>query len=370
MPKKYAYQVTIGTPKGKPKQFTYKYGQTKDVVISVFSKAISIRATVGKLYTPEEMLSNSAYLFPDAIKKGLLLHLLFHSEGMSCDAIAITKDGEEIYHKNDKENPLIYSLVKTKLLRPIPSSFCEQGVIDTIMALSKSKYDTRISALFALIQSKNKSHEIERFMYLWMAFNGMYSYYTKLVNDEQNLTKNKPYKQEWQKLSLLQDLYGWGKGALNTYEKPSNIKKASTTAPNESKQKADSAMIFAREIISLLKRVEYSSVSRAMLEDETSDFYIQIKQQLKRANDGKGWDITPYGYVVVRLTYFYRCNMMHADSPIPLFSYKSDDDLVVLTKINRLLEELIEQALPKWLDNQYVKDELSVKAKNASIQTK
>ena len=59
----------------------------------------------------------------------------------------------------------------------MPSNFIEQKTVEGILSKTKTTYDSRIASLYALICSKSKHYEAERFIYLWMAFNGMYGYF-------------------------------------------------------------------------------------------------------------------------------------------------------------------------------------------------
>ena len=132
------------------------------------------------------------------------------SENINIKSISVQIDDEietVVFEKNDKTIP-IFSLIANKLARPLSIGWDNNKIITAMLNTVKSNYDSRTASLFALLNAKNKIYETEKFIYLWMSFNGMYNYFFKKVAEEQN-DKN-PINQEWHQIILFQQLYNWG----------------------------------------------------------------------------------------------------------------------------------------------------------------
>lgn len=332
---KHIYKIIINGPHSGTKKYTYNFGRTKSIDIFVAKGFICIKAKLNKIYDKREILSKDAYLFPDALKKALLIHLVLYSEQIEIKNVVVQIDEEIecIIDTSVDHAPLFYSMVTGRLLRP----FCTEWTDDSINGIlyqKKSSCDSRIAALFAFICSKCKQYESERFLYLWMAFNGMYNYFAGLINDYGNHNKKKGL-QENLKLQYIQRLFSLG---------------------DEMVVKADKKRI-AQGVSDLIKN-RVQPISRSYLEsDEGQSFGDKIQPLLTKKN-GQLYKISPYGYLLIQFSYYYRCNLFHADKPLALFCYAEENDICCLRTINSLLEEFIDQNLSLWFSEQYVAEHL------------
>ena len=103
-----------------------------------------------------------------------------------------------------------------------------------------------------------------------------------------------------------------------------------------------------------IEQLNNFNVTRYSLENgEHKEFSKQIETILY--DDNKRIDISSYGYLLTQFSYYYRCTFIHANKPIPLFSFNNEIELKSLKIINSLLEEFIENNLNKWFDSDYVK---------------
>ena len=57
-------------------KYTYNFGSTDGVELKICKNGFQITAELTKIYDKDEMLSGNTYLFPDAIRKALLIYLL------------------------------------------------------------------------------------------------------------------------------------------------------------------------------------------------------------------------------------------------------------------------------------------------------
>ena len=89
-------------------------------------------------------------------------------------------------------------------LKPgLSATFWKPDIIQTILDTTKSKYDRRFAALFALMMAQSKEYESERFLYFWMAMNALYGYMAEI-----HMEKNgKQLRKEAAQIRLISCFY-------------------------------------------------------------------------------------------------------------------------------------------------------------------
>lgn len=327
---KHVHRIIINKQKGS-NCFTYDFGHTKNVSICMSRNSIYITAELGKVYDKEEMLSQGSYLFPDAIKKALMLHLILYSENINMKTISVQIDEEceTIINTAEGHIPPIYSLVIGKLEHPFVTSW-DSVALQGILSQTKTKADSRMAALTAFIISKSKHFESERFIYLWMAFNGMYGFFAKKISETHN---NRPVKREYKQIIYMQELLGIGCETIQE----------------------DDKSIIAHEVIALIRRCGNKAPTRKALEGgEYQELAEAIESHLVRKDSQKQYQLSAYGYLLTQFSYYFRCNLIHGNKPLALFSYADEVELKCLRFINALLEEFMEENLHRWFDEAYV----------------
>lgn len=339
--KKHLHILTVNYLDKNLTEYTYEFGHTKNIKLSLSKTGFSISVELNKIYDKEEMLSGNSYLFPDSIRKGLLLYLIKYNKSLDINSITVKIDDE--YDKvtfDEKVKPLIYSMVNGNLQREISKTFSNDIVFDYLLNTPKSKYDKRIASLFALLCGKSKEYETERFIYLWTSFNGMYSWLSVFIALANNTDK---YRKECKKIEGLQQFIGVGN---------------ETIAGEDISHIADS-------VISILKKVPAECVGRSDIEAE--EISKKIEGVLKEDFLSKKYNLTAYGYVLTQLAYYFRCKIIHGSKPVYLFSYADDKELHSLKIINALLEEFIDDNLPLWFDEKYISDNIIPKSKTIKL---
>lgn len=309
------------------RKYIYDFGSTKNVELILSETGISITAQLTKVYDKEEMLSGDSYLFPDAIKKALLLYLLKYNKAPNINSITVKIDDEQEeipFPKGAK--PPIYSMINGNLQRDLSKEFSNDTVFEYLLKTPKSKYDKRIASLFALLCSKSKEYETERFIYLWTSFNGMYGWISEFVAKANGVER---YRKEYMQILGFQQFIDVGKETIAEKDK----------SP------------IANSVISILKDVSSEQASRSAVEDKTIS--KRIEGVLNKDTTNK-YNLTAYGYLLTQLAYYFRCKIVHGSKPVYLFSYGDDKELHSLKIINTLLEEFIDNNLPLWFDDNYI----------------
>lgn len=319
---KHEYILLLGRTGNRILSTTYTYRQTKGVELEVFEKGIRIKASVGALYDVKQVLGYSTFaLFPDGVKKGLAVYLAYYSKPFEIKKVSVSIDGV-VTEFDEYPEILVYSVIEKPLLRSLSEAWKNEAVLKKLTSFTKSAQDCRMASFYALALSKSKVYEAERFINLWMAFNGFYDY------KAENLRIQRPGKRipDCDMIFNLIKIYGLGNDRI--FEKES----------------AD----IAWAVIRVLEKWDYKPVTQETLKEDGIHGQMgkDIEALLVRAENGTKLDLSSYGYLLCFLAYFFRCNLIHADKPVPLFSYATEYEVRCLKLINQMLEDFLEAELP------------------------
>lgn len=337
---KHKHILTFNSVKKTFSIYKYSFGSTDGLELKICETGIQISAELTNLYNKDEMLSGNAYLFPDAIRKALLIYLLIYSKGLKISSITVSiDDKEETEVFNQTAKPPIYSMINTDLKRTLPLAFTSKPVIDYLLNTTKSNYGKRIASLFALLTSKSKEYETERFIYLWTSFNGIYGWLAGYIAKANNLDR---YRRENKQIIGIQKFLSIGAETL---------------------EEGDKTRI-ANSVISVLKNYSVDDTNRRFF--ERKNVAENIEKQLVKKGNCK-YNLSAYGYLLTQLSYYFRCRIVHGSKPIILFSYAGDTELHCLQILNKLLEEFIDEQLPLLFDESYIKDTVIPTTKNIKL---
>lgn len=308
-------------------------------------------------YEPTQPLSKTVN---HAIKSAFLIHIIKYSKHISIRTVTAKIDDEEEVIFDSKENNSgnfpIFSLINGSLLKghEFPESWStSRKISEAILSRRVTDFNSLDSALFALIYSKSKEYETERLVYLWMAMNGMYNHFAKMVNGITNV--NIPPDKDSEQMKAILKFYDLGKTYVFRNDKE-NI---------------------ARKVISVLKDYRGDITKETLSADK--ELADNIYSQLTDENGNPKYNITPYGYLLFELPYYYRCKIFHANKPIYFFSYENEVNIRCLRIINNLMEEFLQTHLIEWFEDDFVtavnkrnrkKGEVSIDEIDSPIKTK
>ena len=338
---KHIHKIMINEIHNDVNTYTYKYdfGHTKNIILTIQHNAVCIEVALSKIYDKDELMTKDAYLFPDALRKALLIHIMKFSENITISTMSVSIDERQetvIDIKQGDEKP-IYSLVDGTIE---PVGDWNDDEMQGILSQKKSLPDPRVAALYAYITSKSKHYKAEKFIYLWMAFNGMYNFFFDMV--AKNLIKTRISERLQLECFLrLNDLVTI-RGNYNNkaYRKVEN---------------RDIDVVVAQKIGAIIKNYDISQISKATLENGScKELSEKIHNKLLEFPLYQNFDITAYGYLSVFFPYHLRCNIIHANKPLTMFSYRNDEEMIYLQVTNTLLDEFISENLHKWFDKKYI----------------
>ena len=241
--------------------------------------------------------------------------------------------------------------------------------------------DSRTSSLYAFIIAKSKQDPMERFLYLWIAINGMYSYLYNWLecifdegvqkeNDKCNLNKEKDkirkklnedckfYFAESDQIKLL----------LHYINKDNKIRNISQGKQDEIMKKLnvklDEILNFIDEdgisdinsIIEYIRR-EFHDVNTNNILELFVEKYRDgiIKESIEDAFKELENHMSALDYLTIRLPYYYRCKFFHADERIRFFKIRGNcEDTRIIALLNIFMDYFLNNQLYKFFLNDEV----------------
>ena len=358
MSNKKTYQIILNPENTSEKfhQFTYSYSQT-NITLQLCENYIDISMEMktkdvvdfDHIFQPK---SNGFHArLNDAVKRAFLIHFIKYSKHIDIRTVTAKIDEDEKvifdFKENSSINFPIFSLINGSLLKghEFPESWGNSKKIDDVILSRRLSYFNSLdSALFALIYAKSKEYETERLVYLWMAMNGMYNHFAKMIDKfrfQKYLTKKgkSTLSGDKSQIEVFLQFYNLGKNI------PSQQQRA----------------FVAWEVIAILRHYRGNITKKMLLPDIKSNKYnnrlaIAIHSRLKNLTDKENnpIDITPYGFLLFVLPYYYRCNVFHANKPVYFFAYEDETNIHCLHIINNLMEEFLNEHLIEWFEDDFV----------------
>lgn len=304
----YVLRINGGVKTNASNSYIFNYGRTKDICLACVKEKAQMEFELGKDYF--DIFSNSycENLIKEGIKRVFLVHILKYKNCLKIKRIELVITCGELVHEMDLTEKLImYSMI------PIAYSFDQKlGVndasfISNLLKRKKTEMGANLSSLYAYIYSKCQTFEIEKFMYLWMAFNGYYKYkYNKKLDAD----------------------------GIKECLKDHNL---GTEIFSRARHETQGLKVMAH-----LSSLSKHDIELLMLETSNSCKEFKEKYLRKDDNDGAQLDITVKGYLMMDFAYYLRCSVFHANKPLPLFAYEKDMELIAVIIVNKLLEDFMD----------------------------
>lgn len=346
----------------------------KPVMIALSDSSAVITVERTTKYKPEDIADGKHDLFSETVKKVMLVHLLLYSKCIDIQSIRVViKNKAFDFSVEDHNMRYVSTLIHNRVQPDFNESWQDKTLIETILGTNKTKSDSRMSALYAFILSRSRKAVIERFVDLWISFNGMYSYFSSLY--EKKTTQ--------EKAQLERFITQTGEGNIKIEKSFSDriarkvteyLKYINVDTINYEWLNGNEGQNFSNELIRLIK-LEISTI-----EDEYKKQNEELKDKLKSAsnyekakiqksmqsNVTKIGNLAPYKtysnsayiYLMVEYAYYFRCKFIHANEVLPLFTYNDDHIIHCIALVNRLLDNYIDNNLYKWFSPRYVNETL------------
>ncbi len=325
MSAKHEYVITLNAGDYHTKPVVYDYGRNKGLELYVSSKGVQIRFETRRLKEEKALVEYADKLLQDAIRKSLVLYALHTGCPMDIGVMLISVDNAQpvICMPSLEQNSPIYSMLR-EFLHPIHPIWDNHEIFTTLCRFTKTseKNDSRVAALYSLLLSKTKHYEIERFIYMWMAVNGLYSYVAQQANLHMPLTqkgKQRQLKSEEDKIRFLALYTGMRYDCFIPSAKEKKLIR-------EAEIRFSDMAVWTDEST---RNTAVSEVANKVLEEE-----LPMDEQ---------------AFLTLWLPYKLRCKYFHAEQPVPMICFRDEYLLRVIGKLNDVIETFIDTELPRWL---------------------
>lgn len=337
---RYEYEVIINQePKGGPVA-TLSYGPTKDIRLRIGKNKAAIYVTMSVAKTAQQLLSPQERLFAHVLKKVMALHLIRYSRNLTFSRVTIRINGEVTDFSYRGKPPLIFSLTSGTFHRKFPPSWHQPAVVRGMLAQTRTQQGPVMSSLYALATAKSKHYQAERFFHLWLAINGCYGFLSEKADQLGVSTRSgKRDEPDREQIKRLLRVYGLG---------------------NENCSKAQRDLL-APQILSVLRHYDQPITPATFSEPATPDNLVgKIEALLVNPEQpNQRLDISVKGFLMMELGYYFRCQLFHANKPLPLFSYAQEKELTFLQLISDLLEDFLERELFLLFDDLQVEERIN-----------
>lgn len=331
--------------------YEYTFNRTKNISLKINKNQSCVSYKIKTIPSLDKTVKTA--LFYDAITKVFLLHLILFSETIDLEKVQI-KIGKEARILPEENEQIFHSLVNNKLLRVFSDDWKNSFFMEKLLNTSKSNYDSRFSSLFAFIISKSKKYEIERFQNLWIAMNGLYSFYANQIAKEILDIRNKNGKlcsfSENKQLLLFQFF-------IESKAEPIDF---------ITKDNRDS---IGKEFTEILNSFDYDdTISKEIL---LSEKYKKLREKIREKLSEKEINLFEYTYLTIHYAYYLRCNFFHANKPLPLIYFNQKHEWKVLQFINGLIEEFLDSNLYKFFTEDFIRTEkIRIEENKRKLKTK
>ena len=312
----YCYSVGQKT-RSNDISFSFLYGSTKKINVHISKNYADISWELqGKQTTSkEEKLNSYAYnLLKEAIKRAEIIHIIFYNTSINWDR-AILKIEDTIgntFQVDNIESLKTFNMINCQRIREISPKIKDENFIIKMFYRNKTEIETEMASLNAYIFSKYKEFETERFLYLWMSFNGMYS-----ILARETVKGN----QEKLRIEYILEKYFSGGTLL----------------------KAEKRRKYAKQMLLLFSSTKPDTIMEDAI-NPNSEFYKKVKDFID-SNYEENNMMNPAGFVIGEVAYLLRCDYFHSDLPIMLVAFENDYELKALMCINSFLESFLDNHL-------------------------
>lgn len=312
---KHRYIITLANGGTARKPILYTYHRTA-VELHVSWKGIQIKWKSGVLKTEEAFRTLSDPLLEDAVRKAILIYIVKYGRGLSITKAIIQIDDNSPIAVDLKGIPLIYSMIPSGIMLSMPDEYKSEGVLQLIADTPKSRYDRRLSMLFAFIYARSRNYQYEKFTYLWMTMNALYGYMGEEICEmykQEGFSVQQP--KEDRLLNLFSAVHGRKYPVISKTEEQTILQKGLAWFKRHDDEPPDE-----------WKAEVYAELDCVLLPEEQ------------------------WAFMTLWLPYKIRCGFFHAERAMPLICTAGDRELRILTTANRVLEQFLLKEIPLWLD--------------------
>ena len=312
--------------------FKYNFSNTKDITLKVSKRGYRVEVYRTVMKEADQLLQDM--LFKDALRKVSRIQLIKYGEIFKGSVYAEIKGKKSCIYNLDAEgqNELIYSMCGDKLKR----RFADHWEIDSlqrVVSITKTKAGRMDAALDAALMAKSKIYETERFIYLWMAMNGMYGYAAEVAVKEMSSKNEQNWiGKEYGQLKFFAMLNGYAYRTADKKQEPDVIKQLEL-------------------LIGKIEKGNEREIIKSVKENNDNEFVRGVVAIFDEAGISSD-KMHPYAALLLYASYSFRCKYFHAERVMPLICFENEHPIPVLRFLNILIEDYIDENLYKWFSKE------------------
>lgn len=339
--KKHEYLIILNCGKRRKDPLVYQYRNTKDIELHIQKGRACIAFCQGSERKTDVLLAGTDNLCTDAIKKAMLFHLILYAEPLDIRQMDMSINGilYSVCKRKKRDEPIVYSMIETRFDHPLPDIWRDAAVLQTLISMPKSAYDSRMNAVIALLLGKTRYYRSEKAIYLWMSMNGCYNFVTEQVKAYGECSAQKA------KINNLEDERG----------KQNALKAIAGLSSGSRRLKEEEEKLFVKKAVTALNRVQVDPA--ALYDDLINGRTCTFADELNTLQEQQEAQIPLMTFMTIWLPYQIRCNYFHSDQAMPLFLYAGDPLLKALYYTNYFVERFVEENLPQWLKSKEIPEE-------------
>lgn len=328
----YVVRVNGGAKRGAS-HYQYNYASTKGIKLDLSPRSATINMSLWSRKSASEFGATGCRLYDDSLYKTSMAWLVRYGRIIPIQRVTVgVDDGPEtvVY---DAENlgggSPPYSAFNYSGKVSLPEEFSSEHVMSTILSISRTKLSYRMASLNALLLAKMKSGRssasdiVERFSTSWTALNGYYNFVAYRARPSARLSDR-------DKMGISLRFHGLGNCAV-MQKHGAQFARVAIQAMDAASAPDGLATPDAELQLALLS----AKIGAFTLGDGTKPYE----------------SLELYGYLLFCLPYYFRCQLLHGEKPLPLFVYETDERVWCLPLLSDLIVDFLDKNLWKLFDN-------------------
>lgn len=309
------------------KSYQYDYAGTKDIKLYFCEKYVQATFQMQTKKDLSDFTECKSNLFVDLYMKVHFIYAILFGKGLCVKTLTFIIDGVRYdldETSGDPHFPYVFSMLKDRQIS-VPDEWGK--IIPAFLTLTKSKIesDERFSVLYSYLSAQVRDYEVDRFLSLWTAINGIGTVLGKEIESTVNLGKKQIVGIDRNVIGILGCWYG-NFTLPKVKQSPETDKWRDFFVQDDilnEWSKADKRDLFWQELENFDQNRE-SKIDNELLKSVCDRFQTSAR-----------------AFFLFNLPYQLRCNYIHASKVMPVFRPFNDSILINLRVLNPLLEEFI-----------------------------
>ena len=260
--------------------------------------------------TVEKLFDDAKGLYKAAFQYAYLAYIMYFGKPVNYRSIYLKRDGQEV----EKYQFNVYTLINYRGFRKFDLDQLDlrKEINDYLFMTKENQKNNQYIALVNLLISRFQKQQVDRFSYLWRAYNAMYRMVSMRIS----------YKKENKMIATIE------------------------------KYQCTGTVLGDIFVLDRHKRGEmYVEFTRKYLKEFLEDYRKPVETSYKMVYESflrkHNYPYDILTFVRNQMGYYFRCNLFHGSEIYAFMVFDEDKTYLFLRLINDLIEESIMSLLPK-----------------------